>query len=91
MNIVMYFIVGLIAGWVTTEISPPSLHHNFLSNTVIGMIGSFLGGFSFEILGFTTFSFWEAIGSAIVGATFFLAIVKFLSRPQNKSSIRHFP
>ncbi len=88
MNLIVYTIVGIVAGWVATEVSPPTLHHHFLPNAIIGIIGSLLGGYSFEILGWTLFSFWEAAGTAVVGATVFLFIVKYLSRPQNSSSIR---
>ena len=87
MNIIMYIIVGLVAGWVVTELAPPEKHHHFFANAIIGIIGSMLGGYMFEILGLTNFSLWQGIGTAMLGAAVFLVAVKTLSRPQNNSSM----
>ena len=83
MILVMYIIVGLVAGWVVTEFSPSHRHHQFFSNFVIGAIGALLGGYIFEILGLTSFSLWEGIGSSMLGSFVFLIVVKRLAMVRN--------
>ncbi len=87
MYFIIYVIVGLIAGWVATEVSSIYNPHQFYSNVIIGTIGSLLGGYIFEILSLANFTIWVAIGMSMVGATLFLILVKLFSRPQRKSSV----
>ncbi len=87
MSLLMYLIVGLISGWVATEVCSTDHPHHFFSNTIIGTIGSLLGGYIFEIIGFNNFNIWEATGTAMLGSTVFLIAVKFLTSLPKKSSI----
>ena len=78
MDIIVFLLVGLFAGCIAGSIM------NFkglglVGNIVIGIIGAFLGGYLFDLVGF----FWIAglIGSivkATIGAVILLVILKAL-------------
>ena len=78
MDIIVFLLVGLFAGCLAGSLM------NFkglglVGNIVIGIIGAFLGGYLFDLVGF----FWIAglIGSivkATIGAVILLVILKAL-------------
>ena len=78
MDIIVFLLVGLLAGCLAGSLM------NFkglglVGNMVIGIIGDFLGGYLFDLVGF----FWIAglIGSivkATIGAVILLVILKAL-------------
>ena len=86
MYFIMYILVGLVSGWVATEVSSVDHPHQYFTNAVIGTIGSLLGGYVFEIIGLANYNIWEATGTAMVGATLFLFIVKLFSGPPRRKS-----
>ena len=75
MNIISFLLVGLIAGWIASSLVAG---HGLgaLRDIIVGIIGAFVGGFVFEILGVTIYGFWGAVGMSVVGAMVFLAMVR---------------
>jgi len=76
MDIIVFLLVGLIAGCFAGSIMKFKVIV-LIGNMVIGIIGAFLGGYLFDLVGF----FWIAglIGSivkATIGAVILLAILK---------------
>jgi len=76
MSIVVWIILGLIAGWVASLItkSPESM----LMNIVVGIIGAFIGGMVLNLFGVGGVSGLNlpSILTAVLGAVILLAIVR---------------
>jgi uncharacterized membrane protein YeaQ/YmgE (transglycosylase-associated protein family) len=63
-------IVGILAGWVAEKITES--RHGLLTNLLVGIAGSFVGGKLAEVLSVPVFGFWRTLGAAIVGAVIVL-------------------
>lgn len=78
MNLIFFLLIGLVAGWLAGQLFKG---HGFgmLGNLVVGVVGSFLGGFVFPLLGV---HFSGIIGSLIMATAgailllFLLGLVK---------------
>jgi uncharacterized membrane protein YeaQ/YmgE (transglycosylase-associated protein family) len=76
MGIVAWIVVGLIAGWLASQVMPSSF--GIIGDTVVGMIGALVGGFIFEELGeagATGINIWS-IFVAFVGAVVLLFVIR---------------
>jgi uncharacterized membrane protein YeaQ/YmgE (transglycosylase-associated protein family) len=79
MSIVAFILVGLIAGFLAGKIVEG---HGFgaIGDIVIGIVGSFIGGFlSSNILG-EAYGFWGSVLMATLGAIILLVIAGLFSR-----------
>lgn len=75
MSILTCIVVGLIAGWLAERFT--GRDHGLLTNLLVGVIGSLLGGFVFDsVMGFRYQQGLNlaSIAVATVGAVIFLAI-----------------
>ena len=76
MNILLWIILGAIAGWVASLIVKSN--QGILLDIVVGIVGAFVGGFLFNLFGaagVTGFNIYSIL-VAIVGAVVLLFIVK---------------
>ena len=79
MGIIVWIIIGLIAGWLAGLItdSPRGL----MRNLAIGLIGALLGGFLARKLGIEVVpDFWGELITATAGAVIFLVIWQAIRR-----------
>ena len=78
MNILLWLLLGALAGWVASLIM--KTEQGLLLDIVVGIVGAFLGGFLFNILGATGVTGFNiySILVAIVGAVALLFIVKLV-------------
>ncbi len=77
LNIVTWVIIGGIAGWLASKITGTSGRQGCLLDIIVGIVGAFLGGFIFNLLGgigVTGFNVWSLF-VATVGAVVLLAIL----------------
>ena len=74
MNIILFLLVGLIAGWLAGVVVDG---HGLgtLGNIIVGIIGAFVGGLLFDAIGMTAYGFWQSVGMSAVGAIVFLFII----------------
>ena len=73
-------LVGLIAGWATGKIMKGS-GYGPLTDIVLGIVGSILGGWILRMVGFyTTGGFIPSILVAIFGAVLLVALVRAIRR-----------
>ncbi len=82
MNIILWIIMGALAGWIASMIMKTNSQQGCLVDIVVGIIGAFVGGFLFETFGgtgVTGFNIWSLI-VAVIGAVVLLAIVKAVRR-----------
>ena len=76
MNIIIWIILGAVAGWIAGMIMKSS--HGIIEDIILGIIGAFVGGFIFNIFGqsgVTGLNIYSLI-VAIVGAV----VLIFLGR-----------
>ena len=74
MDLIGFLIIGLIAGWIaTTFMRGGSM--GLGGNLVIGVIGAFVGGFLFHLLGFAAVGLIGQLITATVGAMVLLYVV----------------
>ena len=77
MNIIFWIIIGGIAGWIAEKVTKSD--HGLLTNIVVGIIGAFIGGFLFGLLGIQVAA--GIVGSLItatVGALVLLYGLRFV-------------
>lgn len=80
-DIVVWIVIGGLAGWVASMITGTNAGQGIVGNIVAGVIGAFVGGFLFGLLGgagFTGFNLWSFI-VALVGAVVVLFIWKAIT------------
>jgi uncharacterized membrane protein YeaQ/YmgE (transglycosylase-associated protein family) len=79
MDIIIWLIVGALAGWIASMIMKTDAQMGALANIVVGIIGAFLGGWVISLFGMDVAEGQLNIPSiltAILGAVILLAIVK---------------
>lgn len=75
MNFIAFLFIGLLAGWIAEKIMGRS--HGLLTNLIVGVIGAYLGGFLFGLVGADTegAGFWMSLVTAVIGAVVLLWVV----------------
>ena len=77
MNIFLWIIFGALVGWIASILTHDNGRMGIISNIIIGLLGSVLGGFIASLLNIatvTTFS-WAGLGFSILGAVILLFIL----------------
>ena len=74
-DLIYFLLIGLAAGWLAGKLMKG---HSFgiIGNLVVGVIGAFLGGFLFRLLGLLTIGLLGNLISATVGAIVLLFILQ---------------
>lgn len=88
MSILGWVILGAIAGWIASIIMKKNSQMGAFANIFVGIIGAFIGGFLFHILGgigITGFNFWSLI-VAVIGSVVLLWIINSFNRRKSKST-----
>ncbi len=88
MELIAWIIVGGIAGWVASLIMKTDAQMGCLTNVIIGMVGSIVGGAIIVFLNSGRLEFSTAFNNfnlasllvSILGAAVFIWIVKLLRR-----------
>ena len=70
--ILLWLVFGALVGWIASILTGSNRRMGLLANIVVGLLGSFIGGWIASLVGlgsFTTFSFGGAliaIGGAVI-------------------------
>jgi len=78
MGIITWIIIGLLAGWLATQILGG--RGSLLYNLAVGLVGAIVGGLIFDSLQIMPVGFVGALVSATVGAVVFLLIWRAIRR-----------
>lgn len=78
MNIIVFLLVGLLAGWIASGLVEGQ-GLGTLGDMLVGIIGAFVGGFIFNIFGLTAYGFWASLVMSVIGASVFLFVVRLFS------------
>ncbi len=79
MHLVWFLLVGLIAGWLAGKLTKGS-GFGVLGDIVLGVVGAFIGGFLFRLIGFAASGTIASIIVATVGAMILIALANALRR-----------
>lgn len=82
LDIVLWIVLGGVAGWLASIIMKKNAQMGLVANIVVGMIGALIGGFVMNALGFseaTGFNLYSLF-VAVLGAVVLLAILGFVQR-----------
>ncbi len=74
MGLIIWLLTGLAAGALAKQLTPQQEKPGWLSSLIIGIIGAFLGGFLFGIVGIQSTSLLGSFLFALIGAVIFLFI-----------------
>lgn len=82
MSILAFIILGLIAGFLARALMPGRQSMGFVMTAVLGMAGSFVGGFLASFLSGHSLADFHATGiiGSVIGALVVLAIAGFAGR-----------
>lgn len=79
MNIILFLIIGLVAGWLAGQIMK-GRGFGLVGNLVVGVIGAFIGGYLFRTFGIAAYGLVGALVAALVGAIILLWIVGMVKK-----------
>ncbi len=79
MYFIGYIIIGLVAGFIAGNIAK-SQGLGMLLYLVVGVVGSILGGWLFNLLRIYTMGVWAALFMALMGAVLFLYVMSLITR-----------
>ncbi len=79
MSILLWIVIGLIAGWLANQILG-GRGAGLLHNLAVGLVGAIIGGLIFNSLHIIREGFVGALVSATVGAIVFLLIWRAVRR-----------
>ena len=80
MDLLVWIIVGALAGWVASMIMHTDAEQGALMNIVLGIVGAFIGGFVMNLFGasgVTGFNLYSIL-VAILGAVIVIGLGKTL-------------
>ncbi len=83
MSIIVWIIVGALAGWIASMIMKTDAQMGALANIVVGILGAFIGGWVVSLFGMNVMEGELSIPSvltAILGAVILLAVLKMFRR-----------
>ncbi|QYM77778.1 GlsB/YeaQ/YmgE family stress response membrane protein [Horticoccus luteus] len=72
-----FLVIGLLAGWISGLITK-GRGFGLAGNLIVGVVGAFLGGFCFGLLGLTAHNFIGQLVFAIAGAVLFSYLLRFI-------------
>ena len=80
MSIILWLILGALAGWLASLIVGKNRQMGALANIVVGLVGALVGGFVAQFLGFGSFSQFSIAGLliAVGGSVIVLLVVNLL-------------
>jgi uncharacterized membrane protein YeaQ/YmgE (transglycosylase-associated protein family) len=82
LSLVLWIVMGAVAGWGASKVMGSGRSQGLLMDIVIGIVGAFVGGFLFNLIGFagvTGFNIWSLF-VAFIGAIVLLGIGRAISR-----------
>ena len=85
MGIIAYIILGGLVGWIASRLM--GRDEGILASIIIGIIGSFIGGFVSRLFMGTDDSMlafdWSNLFWSLIGAVILVAIMNAVSRPRH--------
>ncbi|MDD2822552.1 MAG: GlsB/YeaQ/YmgE family stress response membrane protein [Candidatus Daviesbacteria bacterium] len=83
MGLILFVVLGAIAGWIASMVAGTNQEQGTLSDIVLGIVGALVGGFIMNFFGqtgVTGFNFYSLF-VAVLGAVVLLYVVRLFQRP----------
>ena len=81
MNLVWFLLIGVAAGWLASQVMKGG-SSSLVTDLIMGVIGSIVGGFLFGLLGLAATSLVGSLVTATVGAIVLIAGLRLINRPR---------
>ncbi|EOQ89238.1 transglycosylase associated protein [Leptospira yanagawae serovar Saopaulo str. Sao Paulo = ATCC 700523] len=78
-SFIWFLLIGLAAGWLAGRILRGK-GFGIIANLVIGVVGSFLGGIVFGLLGFRSYGIIAELIVAVIGAILLIFIAGIIKK-----------
>ncbi|MCL5124625.1 MAG: GlsB/YeaQ/YmgE family stress response membrane protein [Deltaproteobacteria bacterium] len=79
MRLIGFLIIGLVAGWLAETIMK-GRGAGMVVNLVVGVIGAYVGGFIFRLIGLSAHGFIGSLIAATIGSIVLLFIIAALKK-----------
>jgi uncharacterized membrane protein YeaQ/YmgE (transglycosylase-associated protein family) len=79
MNLIIFLVIGALAGWLAGVIMKGG-GFGVIGNIVVGVVGSFLGGWLLPKLGLSIGGDFGGFITAVIGAVILLFIVRLIKK-----------
>ncbi len=79
MHLIWLLLVGLVAGWLAGKLTKGS-GFGVIGDVVLGVVGAFVGGLLFRLIGFSAHSTLASIIVATVGAMLLVFLAQAIRR-----------
>jgi uncharacterized membrane protein YeaQ/YmgE (transglycosylase-associated protein family) len=82
MDIILWVVLGALAGWIASIITGSDAEQGWLGNIVVGIIGAFVGGLVLKLFGANGVSGFNlpSLLTAILGAVILLSLIRGFRR-----------
>lgn len=74
-----FLLIGALAGWLSGLIAK-GRGFGLAGNIIVGVIGAFLGGFGFGLLGISAHGFLGQLIFAVIGALVFAWLLRYIKQ-----------
>jgi uncharacterized membrane protein YeaQ/YmgE (transglycosylase-associated protein family) len=79
MHLIWFLLVGLVAGWLAGHFMKGS-GYGVVGDILLGVVGAFVGGFLFRLVGLSAHGTLGSIVMATIGAMVLVAVVRALKK-----------
>lgn len=79
MGFILWIIIGALAGWIAGQVMKGG-GFGLLGNIGVGIVGSFIGGWLFGLLGIGAGNLISSLVAAVIGAIILLYVVRLVRR-----------
>jgi uncharacterized membrane protein YeaQ/YmgE (transglycosylase-associated protein family) len=79
MSILMFLLIGICAGWLAGRIMKGG-GFGLVGDLVVGVIGAFIGGYLFNMLGIAAGGIFGSLITATIGALVLLFLLRLIKR-----------
>ena len=83
MGIILWLIIGGVIGWLASMIMRTDAQQGIFLNIIVGIVGAFIGGMLFWLVGLRSSGFFGALVVATIGAVIFLWLLDRYDRPKS--------
>ncbi len=77
-DLIVTLIVGGIIGWLASIVMKTNAQMGVISNVIVGIVGSALGGWLFALLGFAAYGAIGRLIMGVAGAALLIVILRGL-------------
>jgi uncharacterized membrane protein YeaQ/YmgE (transglycosylase-associated protein family) len=78
-SLILFLVIGLIAGWLAGQVLKGK-GFGLIGDLIVGVIGAFLGGWLFTLLGISIGGILGSLITAFVGAVVFLYLIRIIKK-----------